>query len=442
MKIAYFDCFSGISGDMILGALIDLGLGVVELRAELDKLSLGHYELEVEKVAKQGIQGTKVNVILGKEDVTRSLEDILTIIRESALAEEVKGLARKIFVRLAQAEARIHQQDINEVHFHELGGLDAIIDIVGAVAGMKLLGIDAVYGSRLHLGRGFVKCCHGRLPVPAPATLELTKGVPVYGGDIDAELVTPTGAAIITTLAQGFGELPEMKVEKIGYGAGQRNLPIPNLLRVLIGERANHRVHRDHRPVVGVVPDPDVLCGYDEDTVTVIETNIDDMNPEFYEHIMSRLFQSGALDVFLTPVQMKQVRPAALLSVVVAAENLRPVLEVLFRETTTLGVRTYQTKRYKLPREEIAVETEYGEVRVKLGRLRGEVVNLAPEYRDCRRLADEGHIPIKQVYEAARRVFIETQNSKLGGGSPRNSKLKTQNSGQGECQIEDQRDIA
>ncbi len=401
MKIAYFDCFSGISGDMILGALIDLGLGVAELRAELDKLSLAHYQLEVEKVEKQGIQGTKVNVILGKEDVTRRLEDILTIIEESALTEEIKGPARKIFVRLAEAEARIHQEDLSEVHFHELGGVDAIIDIVGAVAGMKLLGIDAVYGSRLHLGRGFVKCRHGRLPVPTPATLELTKGVPVYGGDIDAELVTPTGAAIITTLAQGFGELPEMTVERIGYGAGQRNLPIPNLLRVLIGERGSYRGHRE---LESGVPLP---CGYDEDTVTVIETNIDDMNPEFYEYIMARLFDSGALDVFLTPVQMKQARPATLLSVVVSAENLRPVLEAIFRETTTLGVRTYQTRRYKLAREEIEVETEYGKVRVKLGRLRGEAVNLAPEYRDCRRLADEGQIPIKQVYEAAKRKATE-----------------------------------
>jgi uncharacterized protein (TIGR00299 family) protein len=216
----------------------------------------------------------------------------------------------------------------------------------------------------------------------------LTKGLPVYGGDIDAELVTPTGAAIITTLARGFGELPEMKIEKIGYGAGKRNLPIPNLLRVLIGVQNGEEKE------------------YDKDIVTVVETNIDDMNPEFYEYIMSRLFECGALDVYLTPTQMKQVRPATLLSVIVAAENLRPVLEVIFRETTTLGIRTYQARRYKLARQEITVETEYGEVRVKLGKLKGEVVNLAPEYRDCRRLADERHIPIKQVYEAARRAAM------------------------------------
>jgi uncharacterized protein (TIGR00299 family) protein len=217
--------------------------------------------------------------------------------------------------------------------------------------------------------------------------------VPVYGGDIDAELVTPTGAAIITTLARGFGELPEMKIEKIGYGAGKRNLPIPNLLRVLIGVQNGEEKE------------------YDEDTVTVIETNVDDMNPEFYEYIMSKLFESGALDVYLTPIQMKQVRPATLLSVIVVPENLRPVLEVIFRETTTLGVRTYLTKRYKLAREEIAVETEYGEVRVKVARLRGEVINLAPEYRDCRRLAYERHIPIKQVYEAARRATVTGEGS-------------------------------
>jgi uncharacterized protein (TIGR00299 family) protein len=255
------------------------------------------------------------------------------------------------------------------------------------------LGIDAVYGSPLPLGRGFVKCRHGTLPVPAPATLELTKGLPVYGGNIEAELVTPTGAAIITTLARGFGELPEMKIEKIGYGAGQRSLPIPNLLRVLIGTQDGQE--KD----------------YDEDTVTVIETNVDDMNPEFYEYIMSRLFENGAVDVYLTPIQMKQGRPATLLSVIVAAENLRPVLEVIFRETTTLGVRTYQTKRYKLAREEIAVETEYGKVRVKVARLRGEVINLAPEYRDCRRLADERRIPIKEVYQAARQAAVTGEGS-------------------------------
>jgi uncharacterized protein (TIGR00299 family) protein len=389
LKIAYFDCFSGISGDMVLGALVDLGLDVAELMAELDKLNLSFpYELKAKRVEKHGICGTKIDVVLPQEDEARKLEDILTIIERSELAEEVKEQASKIFVRLAEAEARIHREDLNEVHLHEVGALDAVIDIVGAVISLKLSGIDAVYGSKLHLGRGFVKCRHGTFPVPAPATLELTKGVPVYGGEIDAELVTPTGAAIITTLARGFGELPEMKIEKIGYGAGERNLPIPNLLRVLIGVQNGEEKE------------------YDKDTVTVVETNIDDMNPEFYEYIMSRLFASGALDVYLTPTQMKRVRPATLLSVIVAAENLRPVLEVIFRETTTLGVRTYQARRYKLVRQEIAVETEYGQVRVKLGRLKGEVVNLAPEYRDCRRLADERRIPIKEVYEAARRATV------------------------------------
>lgn len=385
LKIAYFDCFSGISGDMVLGALIDLGLEVAKLRTELDKLNLSaHYQLETKKVDKQGIYGTEVNISLGKKDVERKLEDILAIIDGSTLTEDIKQPAKKIFVRLAQAEANRHLKNLNEVYFHELGGLDAIIDIVGAVIGVKLLGFDAVYASPLHVGRGLVKCRHGILPVPAPATLELIKGVPIYGGDIDAELVTPTGAAIITTLAQGFGELPKMNVEKIGYGAGKRNLPIPNLLRILAGTQ-----NMDGKE-------------YNEDTVTVIETNIDDMNPEFYQYIMTRLFENGAVDVFLTPIQMKQARPATLLTVIVAAENLNRVLEVIFTETTTLGVRTYQAKRYKLAREEIVVETEHGKIRVKLGKLKGAVVNFAPEYEDCRRVADEEHIPIKQVYEAAK----------------------------------------
>ncbi len=377
---------------MVLGALVDLGLGVADLKAELDKLNLSvPYELKAKKVEKHGIHGTKIDVVLNQGDETRKLADILTLIEDSRLAEEVKEPAKKIFVRLAQAEAKIHQQDINEVHFHELGGLDAIIDIVGAVIGMKLLGIDAVYGSRLHLGRGFVTSCHGTLPVPAPATLELTKGVPVLGGDVDAELVTPTGAAIITTLARGFGEMPEMKIESIGYGAGQRNLPIPNLLRILIGTQKGFANE------------------YEEDTVTVIETNIDDMNPEFYGHIMSRLFANGALDVFFTPVQMKQVRPATLLSVVVAEESLSRVLEAVFRETTTLGVRTHRTKRFKLAREEMAVDTEYGKIKVKLGRLKGEIVNIAPEYKDCLIAADEMRVPIKLVYDAAKLTATKTR---------------------------------
>lgn len=391
MKIAYFDCFSGISGDMVLGALIDLGLDIAKLRAELDKLNIsGHYELETKKVEKQGIYGTEVNISLREKGVERKLEDILAIIEGSTLTNDVKQSAKKIFVRLAQAEAHIHQKNPKEMHFHELGGLDAIIDIVGAVIGVKLLGFDAVYASPLQVGYGFVKCKHGTLPVPAPATLELIKDVPIYGRHIDAELVTPTGAAIITTLAHSFGELPKMNVEKIGYGVGKRNLPIPNLLRVLAGTQ-----NLDDKE-------------YDEDTVTVIETNIDDMNPEFYEYIMPRLFENGAVDVFLTPIQMKRARPATLLTVIAATENLRSVLEVIFTETTTLGVRTYETKRYKLAREEIMVETEHGKVKVKLGKLKGAVVNFAPEYEDCRRVADEARIPIKQVYEAAKQAAIKT----------------------------------
>ena len=386
MRAAYFDCFSGISGDMVLGALVDLGLPVEKLKSELDKLNLFDYQIETKKIAKRGIVSTqiKVNVKEGKKE--RRLEDILSILEKSKLEEKVRELGKAIFTKLATAEAKIHGKDVQKIHFHELGGLDTIIDVVGAVAGMKYLGVEKVYSSPLPVGRGFVKCAHGILPVPAPATLELLKEVPVYGSDIEAELVTPTGASIISSLAENFGEMPPMKIDNIGYGAGQRDLPIPNLLRVSIGVIKN---------------------AYQEDVVSLIQTNIDDMNPELYEHIVDRLFHEGALDVFLTPIQMKRTRPATMLSVIAGQEKMEKMLEIIFDETTTLGIRISKIKRRKLNRENRKVSTKYGKIEVKFGKHDGVVKNVSPSYEECRKIATHLKIPLKKVYQEAKRAAFD-----------------------------------
>jgi len=388
MKIAYFDCFSGISGNMVLGALLDAGLELDALKKALAELKISGYEIETQKIQKRDISATLTDVKTEKDSVKRHLGDILDIIHGSALPEDIKDKAAAIFTRLAEAEAKVHGVNIEEIHFHEVGGLDAIVDIVGSVIGLKLMGIEDVYSSPLHLGRGFVKCAHGLLPVPSPATMELVKGVPTYGRDIEAELTTPTGAAIITTLAKGFVRTPLMEVGAIGYGAGHRDLPIPNLLRVSIGE-AVESTGQD----------------YEEDVVTLIEANIDDMNPELYEHVMGRLYDKGALDVFLTPIQMKKSRPAVKLSAIVREADLRGVLDVFFEETTTLGVRFSEARRKKLSRMSIDVETEYGIVGVKVGKLGDVVKNVSPEYEDCQRVALQLGVPLMDVYEAAKRAY-------------------------------------
>lgn len=384
MKLAYFDCFSGISGNMVLGALLDAGLGLDTLKEALAGLRISGYEIEARKVKKRGIAGTLVDVRASEGEVERHLGDILDIIEGSDLPEDVKERAGAIFTRLAEAEARVHGVSVEEIHFHEVGGLDAIVDIVGSVVGLKLMGIEEVYSSPLHLGRGFVKCAHGLLPVPSPATMELVKGVPTYGRDIEAELTTPTGAAIIATLAKRFGRAPLMEVKAIGYGAGHRDLAIPNLLRISMGEAAGAGGQ-----------------GYEEDVVTLMEANIDDMNPELYEHVVERLFDRGALDVFLTPIQMKKSRPAVKLSAIVRAADLSGVLDAFFEETTTLGVRIYEARRKKLSRESVIVETKYGKVGVKVGKLGDVIKNISPEYEDCRRIALQLGIPLKKVYEEA-----------------------------------------
>jgi len=391
MKIAYFDCFSGISGDMAVGALLDAGLKVEALEKELKKLGLSGYQLEVNKVVKKGISATQFKVKIKEEGVERRFRDILDILEKSKLDEEVKRETKKIFFNIAQAESKIHQKDIDKIHFHEIGGLDSIIDITSAVIGVKTLGIEEIYSSALPVGKGFVKCAHGLIPVPAPATLELLKNIPIYSGGIESEMITPTGAAIISTLAKNFGERPLMKIERIGYGAGEKEFAIPNLLRVSIGEK--------------VLNDGNLKDGYVNDEAVLIETNIDDMNPEFYDYIMDQLFSQGALDVFLTPIQMKKNRPAHMLSVIVYEQDLREMLEVLFSESTTLGVRIREIKRLRLAQQNFIAETKYGKIKVKVGIFKGKIKNIAPEYEDCKKIAKQHKIPLKEVYEEAKKVI-------------------------------------
>ena len=382
MTLAYFDCFSGISGDMALGALVDAGLPLEDLRAELAKLGLSGYSLGSRKVLRSGLSATKVDVILdAKEQPARRLADIRRIIDGSALGPSAKRKSLDIFTRLAMAEAMVHGTTPEEVHFHEVGAVDAIVDIVGAVVGLELLGINEVIASPVNVGSGSVHTAHGRLPVPAPATAELLKGIPLYASSISFELTTPTGAAIISTLASSFGPLPQLTVRRTAYGAGGRDLPhTPNVLRLFVGEYASP---------------------YEEDRAVLIETSIDDLNPQIYGHLIERLLETGALDAYLAPIVMKKGRPGVLLSVLAGKEKADELLDILFRETTTIGVRIQEVGRKKLSRELLDVRTPYGTVRVKVSRRGDEVLTVTPEYEDCKRLAREHRVPIRSVMQEA-----------------------------------------
>ncbi|MCJ7813676.1 nickel pincer cofactor biosynthesis protein LarC, partial [bacterium] len=346
MKIAFFDCFSGASGDMILGSLIDAGLSMMDLEEELSKLGLSGYTIRADKKEKKGIWGTQFQDDVSDNHHHRSLKDIFKIIDQCSLSDVIKNKSKMIFDNLAKAESKIHNQTVDKIHFHEVGAVDSIIDIVGAVIGLEFMNIQLIMTSKIHVGTGFLNCAHGTLPVPPPAALELLKGIPIYSTEIEGELVTPTGAAILSTLSKEFGNLPLMQIEQIGYGLGQKELSIPNVLRVCIGNTHQR---------------------YDEDTVQLIETNIDDMNPQFYEYIMESLFTKGAKDVFLNPIIMKKNRPGVVLSLIANPAQVQSLVDVLFRETTTLGVRISEIKkRLILKREICAVSTRWGEVNVKV----------------------------------------------------------------------------
>ncbi len=382
MKIAYFDLVGGASGDMLMGALLDAGLPEEVLRARLAGLHLPGFDLVVRRVQKNGIGATKVDVIVDDDAPERHLSDLLKIVAESDLSPEVRERAAQVLTRLGEVEAGIHGASLESVHLHELGGLDTIVDVVGVLAGVDALGIEQVIVSPVPLGRGTIHAAHGEIPLPAPATLALLRGVPITGSEIQKELVTPTGAALLTSLADAYGSIPPMTLTSIGYGAGGRDLPIPNVVRLLIGESA---------PATDAPPK----------VVAVLETNIDDLNPELYEHVMARLFKAGALDVFLTPIQMKKNRPATLLRVICRPGDATAMSHILLEETSTLGVRRLLMERDTLPRAVHEVQTPYGPVRVKTARLPGGRVKAAPEYEDCRRLAEAHGVPLREVYIAA-----------------------------------------
>ena len=423
MRIAYFDCFSGISGDMTLGALVDVGVDPGALKAELSKLKLdAEFRLDFEKASKHHITGTRAIVRTTEseqEDVDRTAEssegidahnhthdhthethhhshhehapsrhlsEIFAILEGSNLDSPIIDRAKQIFDRLAEAEAKVHNTPKDKIHLHEVSGIDSIVDIVGCVIGLNLMGIEELYASPLALGSGFVRCAHGLMPVPVPGTMELLKGVEVRQTQIRKELVTPTGAAIITTLAQRFGPMPEMVIDRVGYGAGTRELEEqPNLLRICLGEKKE--------------------SGLESDLVYLIETNLDDMSPEIAGYLTELLFEKGALDVFLTSILMKKGRPATKLSLLATPDLRETLTQVILRETTTFGVRCHLVERSKLARDFIEVGTQWGTVRAKRGYMDGEPIKAVPEYEDCKRIAEEHSVPFRQVYQEAMRAL-------------------------------------
>lgn len=387
MKTLYFDCFAGASGDMILGAMIGAGVDPNFLREQLALLRVDGFSIDFETVNRSGLSATYARVEAAHEHKHRHLSDIKQIIEASDLPDYVKTLSVQIFTRLAEAEARVHNEPIDHVHFHEVGALDAIVDVVGAAICFDYLDIERFVCSPLHVGSGMVQMAHGRFPIPPPAVAELLKGVPFYSTDIKGELLTPTGAAIITTVCSEYGPIPQMTTESTGYGAGTREYQdFPNVLRVLFGETES-------------------VAATDE-RLWMLETNLDDASPQIIGHVMDRMLEIGALDCFFTPVQMKKNRPGVLLSVLCERDQKEAVMKLLFMETTTLGVRSYEVARRALQRDVVQVETQYGMIDVKVARLDGRRVNEMPEFEQCRAAAAKAGVPVKVVEDAARVAFL------------------------------------
>lgn len=451
MRIAYLECFSGISGDMFLGALLDAGVPSEVFSRTVEALGV-EARLEISRVQRSGISAVKLDVLVaGEKELPREeflqqhghhhhdhehaehehhvgahddharhkdelqghehaghkhddhshshshhrgLKEIRQIINKASISESAKQRAIQIFEVLGAAEAKIHNTDIEKIHFHEVGAIDAIVDITCASVGVEALGVDEIICSPLNVGGGMVKCAHGTFPAPAPATLELLKNAPVYSGEIQKELVTPTGAALVSVMATRFASFPGIRIEKIGYGAGTRDFKdFPNVLRLTIGETTEgHKV---------LAP---------EETITILEANVDDMTPQVFGYVMERTLQEGALDVFATAVQMKKNRPAVLLTVLSYPEDAQRLAQLIFAETTTIGVRTRQEQRTRLARRHLSVNTKWGEVRMKLANLNGSISNYAPEYEDCRRIAEQQRVPLKAVMQEAIKVYLEREN--------------------------------
>ncbi len=397
MKLAYLDCLSGISGDMTLGALVDAGIDLAELNAAVESLGLPDCRLVARQVNKQGFRATQVTVEHRPEHVHRHLAVILRMIDGGRLTDRQKELARRIFVRLAEAEAKVHGTSVEEVHFHEVGAADSIADVVGAAVGWDLLEVDRAVASAVPTGSGKVNIAHGVCSIPAPATAELLRGIPLAESSVPCELTTPTGAAILATLVDAFGPLPAMRIDRIGYGAGQRDLEEqPNVLRLVVGE---------------------AIDGPRGEEVWVLETNLDDISGELIGYCITRLWEAGALDVYTTPIQMKKNRPGVKLSVLCRAGETEAVEAVLFDETTTLGVRRWPVRRSVLARRTHRVQTEWGPVEGMLGGLGGGSPRFAPEFESCRRVAADYGVPLRVVYEAAQKAF-DPQQVQDGGDQP------------------------
>jgi hypothetical protein len=450
MRIAYLECFSGMSGDMFLGALVDAGVPAALLENAVAALNIGA-RLEISRVVRSGISATKVDVwVDGEKDLPREefwerqerehahshehsgpvhehehdgylhsrpgetragapaphfhshghspgMTEIQQNISAAAISESAKKTAISIFEALGRAEAKIHNTSVESVHFHEVGAVDAMVDIVCAAVGVEALRVDEIVCSPLNVGGGTVKCEHGTFPVPAPATVELLKGAPAYSSGLQAELVTPTGAAIVKTLATRFSAFPEMKIEKSGYGAGTRDFPgHPNVVRLTVGEAATTAL----------------AAKTASEMITVLEANLDDLNPQVFGYVMDRSFEEGALDAFAMPVQMKKNRPGTVLTVLCKPEDASRLTQLLFTETTTLGVRRREEMRQTLARRWESVGTPWGEVRIKIASMNGTVTNYAPEYEDCRRIAADHHVPLKTVMQEAARAYLGNQKHK------------------------------
>ncbi len=384
-KTAYIDPYSGASGDMFLGAFIDLGFKMESLEEAIAGLEIPGCSLKSERIKKKGISAMKFDVVI--EDLERKhnhLKDIVKMIESTKMSTGAKDLAKRIFQKIAEAEALVHGTTVDKIHFHEVGAVDSIVDILGAAMAFDFFDFDEVISAPVNTGSGTVKCDHGVLPVPAPAVAELLKEIPSYSSGAQRELTTPTGAAILTTVASSFGPMPMMNIQKIGYGAGSADLKDrANTLRILVGGQPRKE---------------------DEECLVEMEANIDDMNPECYEYVMDQLFQAGALDVFLVPIIMKKSRPAVKISVLCEEAQSKKLQQILFRETTTFGVRQQQVKRNKIQREMKTVETEYGAVEVKVGYPEGELPQVSPEYESCARVAKEKGVPLKKVFEAAIKI--------------------------------------
>lgn len=390
MKIAYLDCASGISGDMTLGALIDAGVDAERIRAGINSLGLPDCKLVVKEVRKHGFRATQVIVEHPLEHAHRHLSQIVKMIDRGQLSPPQRELAKRIFTRLAEAEAKVHGTSVEKVHFHEVGAVDSIADIVGSAIAWDILGVDRVVSSAVPTGNGTINIAHGRAALPAPATAELLKGVPLAATDIDAELTTPTGAAILSTLVASYGPLPAMTIERIGYGAGQRDLPNqPNVLRLIVGQSSEASA---------------------ADQVWMLETNLDDISGELIGYCIGQLWEAGALDVYTTAIQMKKHRPGVMLSVLCQAADIEKLEGIVFRETTTLGVRRYTVSRHKLNRKPHTVETEWGPIEGKLAWREGEPPKFSPEFDSCRRVASEKQVPLKYVYEAASEAWRKEAN--------------------------------